>query len=85
MRYAQVGKWDLSLFSHFAVAALKFSVHALADRYASKRCKRDGYKSKRKQWDVVAGFREVEWRGCGFVGAFAVRSVGRIGIFGVGG
>lgn len=80
-----VGKRCLSLYSHFAVAALKFSALAPEDCHASKRGKRDGHKRKRKQWSVIAGFRKSEWPGCGFVGAFAVRSVGCIGVFGIGG
>lgn len=80
-----MGERCLSLYSYFAIAALKFSALAPEDCHASKRGKRDGHKRKRKQWSVIAGFRKSEWPGCGFVGAFAVRSVGCIGVFGIGG
>lgn len=66
-------------------ATCKISALALAGRHIRKCCKRDDHKCKRKQQDVVAGFRKAELSGCGFVGAFAVRSVGCIGIFGIGG
>ena len=67
---------DVARFGGFATR--KISAHAPADRHARKR-------RKREQRDVVAGFRKSEWPGCGFVGAFAVRSAGCIGVFSIGG